>query len=180
MAIHIALLRGVNVGGKKMVAMSELRDMLTKLGYAGARTLLQSGNLVFDSKSRSGAALETFLETETEKRLGCRTLYHVRTVKEWEQIIARNPFPDEAERDPGHLIVLFLKEAPGPKAAATLQAGIKGPELVGTAGRHAYIFYPDGIGRSTLSSSLIERNLGKGGTARNWNTVLKLGALARA
>jgi len=178
-AIHIALLRGVNVGGKNMVAMSALRDMLTQLACGNARSLLQSGNLVFDSKTRTGAALEKFLETETEKRLGCRTLYHVRTVKEWEQVIARNPFPDEAERDPGHLIVLFLKDAPGPKAAETLQAAIKGPELVRTSGRHAYIVYPDGMGRSTLSSSLIERNLGKGGTARNWNTVLKLGALAK-
>ena len=178
MTTHIALLRGVNVGGRQMVAMSELRDLLTELGFAGARSLLQSGNLVFASKARTGAKLESLLEAAVEKRLGCRTDFFVRTAEEWQGVVAWNPFRQEAERDPSHLIVMFLKQAPDSKAVEGLQAAITGRETFRAEGREAYIVYPDGIGRSRLTNALIERKLGTRGTGRNWNTVLKLEALA--
>ena len=178
MTVHIALLRGVNVGGRQMVAMSALRDLLTELGFADVRSLLQSGNLVFGSKARTGSKLESFLEAAVEKRLGCRTDFFVRTPEEWERVVARNPFRVEAERDPGHLIAMFLKQAPDAKAVEALQAAITGRESLRALGREAYIVYPDGVGRSRLTHALIERKLGTRGTGRNWNTVLKLRALA--
>jgi uncharacterized protein (DUF1697 family) len=100
MAIHIALLRGVNVGGHKPVSMSDLRDLLTKLGFPGARSLLQSGNLVFRSDTRTDADLERLLETEAEKRLDLHTDFLLRTVRELKAVVAHNPFRDEAENDP--------------------------------------------------------------------------------
>lgn len=179
MTIHIALLRGVNVGGHNLVAMSDLRDLLTQLGFFEARSVLQSGNLVFRSTARTNADLERLLEVQAEKRLDLHTDFLVRTAKEWKAVVARNPFPNEAERDPGHLVVLFLKSAPNVKDVEALQRAITGPEIVRADGRHAYIVYPAGIGRSRLTNTLIENKLGTRGTARNWNTVLKLAALAK-
>ena len=180
MTIHIALLRGINVGGHKRVAMSDLRDLLSQLGFMDARSLLQSGNLVFRSNARTGVNLERLLEAEAEKRLELRTDFLVRSAEEWKAVVARNPFPDEAERDPAHLLVMFLKDAPDGKNVEALQAAITGPEIVRAVGRQAYIVYPSGIGRSRLTSTLIEKKLATRGTGRNWNTVLKLGALVRA
>ena len=180
MAICIALLRAVNVAGYGSVSMSALRTSFEDLGFAGARTLLQSGNVVFDVGSSAAEAIEHRLEAEAAKRLGLRTAFFVRTAVEWAALIAANPFPDEAERDPSHLVALCLKVKPSAAAVAGLQAAIKGPELVRVgSSRHAYISYPAGIGRSKLTAAVIERALGSVGTARNWNTVLKLDALAR-
>jgi uncharacterized protein (DUF1697 family) len=101
----------------------------------------------------------------------------VRTAKEWKTIVARNPFLEQAARDPSHLVVMFFKDAPKASDVAALRAVITGPEIVHADGRQAYITYPDGIGDSRLTNTLIERKLGVRGTARNWNTVLKLEAL---
>ena len=180
MALHLALIRGINVGGYKQVAMADLRDLLTRLGFADARSLIQSGNLVFRSDSRTGAALERFLEAEFAKRFGVQADVFVRTAQEWNRVVARNPFSTEAERDPARLVVMFLKDAPKAKDVDALRAAVPGPEVVHADGRHAYIVYPAGIGRSRLTGALIEKKLGTRGTARNWNTVLKLGALAGA
>ena len=180
MATHIALLRGINVGGRNMVAMTALRDLLAALGFAGAQTLLQSGNAVFRGDKRTGAKLERLLEVETEKRLGVAADYFVRTADEWDAVIAGNPFPDAAADDPGHLLVMCLKDVPAADAVAQLRAAIRGPEVIHADGRHLYAVYPAGIGTSKLTHTVIERTLGTRGTGRNWNTVLKLAALARA
>lgn len=173
----VALLRGINVGGNKRVSMADLRDLCAGLGLAQARTLLQSGNLVFRSGGRKGAALEKLLESEAEKRLSLRIDFFVRTAEEWRKIIARNPFAEEARRDPSHLLVMCLKAAPEPAAVESLRAAISGRETVRVAGREAYFVYPHGIGRSRLTHALIEKKLETSGTARNWNTVLKLDGL---
>jgi uncharacterized protein (DUF1697 family) len=179
MTTHVALLRGVNVGGNKKIAMSDLRGFVTKLGLQGAQSLLQSGNLVFQSDRRPGD-LEHLLETEAERRLGLRTEFFVRTAREWAAAVAHNPFAAAAEKDPSHLVVVSLKDAPDPRSVTALQAAITGPEIVRSWERHAYIVYPAGIGDSRLTSAVIDRILGTRGTARNWNTVLKLAALAGA
>jgi uncharacterized protein (DUF1697 family) len=175
-ATYIALLRAVNVGGRKPVAMAALRSLATDIELTNPRTLLQSGNLVFGSEARAGE-IETLLETEAQKRLGLDTTFFVRSAREWQAVIARNPFPKDAARDPSHLVVMFLKHAPASSAVAALRTAIKGSEVVRAHARHAYLVYPDGIGTSRLTTAVIERNLGTG-TGRNWNTVRKLAALA--
>jgi uncharacterized protein (DUF1697 family) len=179
MPAYIALLRGINVGGKAMLAMADLRELFESLGFAGATTLLQSGNVVFrTARAAAPASLERLLETESAKRRGVAPDYFVRTAKEWAQLIKDNPFPAEAKTDPGHLVVTFLKDAPQAKDVKALQSAIKGPEAIRARGRHLYITYPAGIGRSKLTNVLIERKLSTRATARNWNTVMKLAALA--
>jgi len=174
----IALLRGVNVGGRKPVAMADLRRLVTILGFSDVQSLLQSGNLVFRGALQATGELERLLERETEKRLGLRTDFTVRTVEEWGAIIAGNPFRDEGARDPSHLVVIVFKDDVIPGRVDALRAAFAGPEVIQPAGRHAYIVYPNGIGRSRLTSALIEKTLGTRSTGRNWNTVRKLGALA--
>lgn len=176
MSAHIALLRAVNVGGRKPVIMAELRKLLTELGFGDAHSILQTGNLVFRSSARTGNDLESFLEGEAAKRLDLHTDFFVRTREEWRGIIANNPFRDEAERDAAHLVVMFLKRAPSEKEVEALQTAIQGPEIVRAEGRQAYIVYPAGIGRSPITNTRLEKKFGTRGTARNWNTVLKLGA----
>lgn len=178
MTTHIGLLRAVNLGPHNRVAMKELCALLAKLGMHEPRSLLQSGNVVFGSVVKSTAQLESVLETAVAKRLGVETDFFVRTAKEWQAIIAGNPFPKQAKDGPGYLILMCLKDAPDAAAVTALQQAITGREVVRAGSRHAYFVYPDGIGRSKLTIKLIEKKLGSSGTARNWNTVLKLGALA--
>jgi len=175
-AEYIALLRAVNVGGHKMVAMADLRAMLEAVGFTDVRSLLQSGNLVFQGRAQASASLERKLEQEAQRRLDLATDFHVRTAAEWQTIIRRNPFPDAARRDPGHLLMMCFKEAPAANHVKALQAAIKGREVVRAVGRQAYVIYPDGVGTSRLTTAQIDKTLGLRGTARNWNTVLKLGA----
>ncbi len=178
MTIYVALLRAVNVGGRSQVAMSDLRNVLTDVGFEDVRSLLQSGNVVFKTDAGTGAKLEAKLEAETQRRLGLKTAVFIRTAEEMDAVIANNPFPREAKRDPSHLLVVFLKDVPTANAVKALRAAITGPELVQAKGMHAYIVYPAGIGRSRLTNAVIEAKLGTQGTARNWNTVVKLAALA--
>src|SRR5260370_41008507 len=103
MSMYVALLRGINVGGRNQVAMPGLRDLLAALGFDGVKSLLQSGNLVFESDRRTDAELERLLEVETAKRLDVSVNYLVRSANEWKTMVARNPFPDEAKHDPSHL-----------------------------------------------------------------------------
>ena len=179
MTTYITVLRAINLGAHNRIAMSDLRTMLQKIGCDEPRTLLQSGNAVFRSASTSGEKLEQLLEAASTKHLGVTTDYFVRTANEWQSIIAANPFPAEAKSDPGHLLMMCLRDAPSPVQVKALQAAIKGREIVKASGRQAYFVYPDGQGRSKLTIQVIEKALGTRGTARNWNTVLKLGELAQ-
>lgn len=165
--VHIALLRAVNLGPHNKVAMSDLRQLAADLGLSNPRTLLQSGNLVFDS-SVTGAGLERLLEREAKTRLGLDTDFMVRTAKQWDAIVASNPLRAEAKRDPSHLVVVVCKAA----VPKTLKVTGAKREVVRPNGKEVYVYYPDGIGRSRLK-------LDVRGTARNWNTVLKLARLAR-
>ncbi len=178
MAIQVALLRGINVGRCNRIAMSDLRALLGTLGFPGVESLLQSGNLVFDSGRRTAAELECLLEVETARRLNVPVHYVVRSAKEWGMVVARNPFPEEAKHDPSHLVVMFLKTTPPAPEVQALQDATR-PERIRSEGKHLYVVYPEGIGDSKLTNALIEKKLGVRGTARNWNTVLKLAALCK-
>ncbi len=180
MSIYAALLRGINVAGHKLVTMGDLRALLVQLGFTDAQSLLQSGNLVFRSAGRQTTArLEEMLEAEASRRLNLQTDFFVRTFEEWGEIVAGNPFRDEARLDPGHLVVMFLARAPARNDVKLLRAAIKGPEIVRVAGRQLYITYPNGIGPSKLTNVVIEKHLGTRGTSRNWNTILKVEATLR-
>ena len=171
--LYLALLRGINVVGNKIVRMADLRALATRLGFEDARTLLNSGNLVFRGRKQPTSRIESLFERELD---GISVL--VRTAEEWASILGRNPFEKEARTDPGHLLVMVMKTAPAVGNAKALQDAIAGREYFEVDGREAYVVYPDGVGRSRFTHALIEKKLGTRCTGRNWNTMMKMQALA--
>jgi uncharacterized protein (DUF1697 family) len=166
---YCALLRAVNVGGRK-VEMAKLRNAAEALGLSSVRTLLTSGNLVFETKSVSAAKLEQKLEAAISDAFGLVSEVMVRDAAQWSALIAANPFPKQAREDPANLVAMVFKE---PANAALITAYMKtysGPERVSVDGRTTYIVFPEGQGRSKLK---FPKGAGIG-TARNWNTALKL------
>ena len=174
MKTYIALLRGINVGGNKKVSMAELRQVLEDLGFEDVQTILQSGNVVFKTPPRDQGKLEEHLQSATRERLGVSIDYIVRDAKQLTAVIAVNPFPGMAKDDPSHLVVMFMKQAIDLNAIDPLQSKITGREVIKGSGTELYITYPDGIGTSKLTGQVIEKHFSVRGTARNWNTVLKL------
>jgi uncharacterized protein (DUF1697 family) len=174
---HVALWRAVNLGGHNRLPMAELRALAETLGLTGARTLLASGNLVFASQGRSDDALAATLARAVAAELGVDTDVFVRGAAEWAQLVADNPFPAEAEAEPSRLVAVVLDGAPDQDAVAALRDSITGGERIEARGRVAYVYYPDGLGKSRLSGAVLDKKLGRCGTARNWNTVVKLAAL---
>lgn len=163
---YAGLLRGVNVGGNRMLKMEDLRTMVESLGFQNVRTLLQSGNVLFDAKKKPDAAA-------LEKVIGTAVL--LRSTPEIQAVIDANPFPEEAEKDPGRLLVVFLSD--GLKDDSVLRKTASAAEKFVVKGHEIYIYFGDGAGRSKLSASLTEKKLGVVCTARNWNTVRKLVAM---
>jgi len=180
MPVYIGLLRAVNLGGGTRVPMTSLKELLAEVGLEAGQTLLQSGNVVFRSRTKDEPGLERLLADRIGKKLGVRTEVFVRSDGTWRSVIRGNPFTREAQDDPSHLLVMALREAPAADRWSALAAAISGRERVHGSGRHGYLVYPDGIGRSRLTPARIESCLGTVGTARNWNTVTKLAELAAA
>jgi uncharacterized protein (DUF1697 family) len=171
--VYVALLRAVNVAAT-WIAMADLRALAERLGLKNARTVLQSGNLIFESPDRAAIELERRLESALLRRFDIATPVIVRSATELGRVVSNNPFPDEARRDPAHLAAVFLKDAPTPASVRVLAEAIVGRERIVARGKTLYAVYPDGMGRSKLTAALIDRKLETHGTARNWNTVLKL------
>lgn len=174
----MAFLRAVNVGGHGVVPMSSLAKAVGDAGFSDVRTFLTTGNLVFRGPALPARELEHRLESTVRSTLGLTTDVILRSPAELRSIRSTNPFPEAAREDPSHLLVVFLKSRPRPAGAAALEAAVRGPERARVEGSHAYVVYPNGIGRSKVTLPLIERHLGVRGTARNWNTVGRVEALA--
>jgi uncharacterized protein (DUF1697 family) len=168
--VRAAFLRGINVGGNKLVSMAALKAFFEDLGFTDVETLLQSGNVVFHGKSKNESQLEALMEKEAQKRLKLECDFFVRTPEDLQRVVKNNPFPKEAEKDPSHLLIVFLKTAAEQKHIDALAAAIVGPERVEGLGKETYIYYGEGMGRSRLTNAVIEKRVGRA-TARNWNTV---------
>jgi uncharacterized protein (DUF1697 family) len=165
---QVALLRGVNLGGRKVV-MSELRAACEGAGFTDVETLIASGNLVLGSKLK-GEKFEKNLEAVILEELGLKTDVHVRDAAQLAAVIAANPFKAFAKKDPSHLMVLFMRTPPSLAEMATLDATAQSERW--EAGKNClYITYPNAVAGTKLK-------LPKLGTARNWNTVTKLAAIA--
>jgi uncharacterized protein (DUF1697 family) len=160
--------------------MADLTALMAGLGFQDAKTLLQSGNIVFSGGTTPTASLEQMLERAAAKQLGLETDFFVLTGKEWQAIVDANPFAREAKDDPRRLLAVILKDEVSAAHVTALQKAVVGREVVRAKGRCAYIVFPDGVGRSKLTSALMEKKLGTRGTGRSWNTVLKLRNLVEA
>ena len=173
MTRYVALLRGVNVGGAKIVRAAELIASAEAAGFTGAKTLINSGNLVFAAEG-SEAMLASRLHDAIAAATGVRTEVFVRSAEDWTALVAANPFPEEL--DGTRLILTLLKAQPEPEKLEALRAYAADGERLAPGERAIYAHLPHGQGRSKLA----ERMTKQPGTARNWNTVGKLQALLQA
>lgn len=181
MTRYVAFLRAVNVGGRNRVPMAELAVALSDAGLERISTVLQSGNVLFDS-SESEEAVAATIAGRISAAFGLQIGVVVRTSIELVAVSRSNPFlAAGAERDPTTLHVAFLAEQPRGAAIAALLGGTRpGSDAFAVDGREVYLSYPNGSGRSPLTLPYLERHLGTQGTARNWRTVLRLAHLCAA
>ena len=177
MRSYTALLRGINLGATRKIAMPELRDLLRSLGYADARTYIQSGNIVLTS-DQGARDLATRLEREIEERFKLRVPVLVRTHDELADVVAHNPLP-EATDDPARFYVVFLDRDPPRERINAIRPVDVEPDQVAFGSRVIYAWYRDGLRASKLAPAISDTRLGVTTTARNWNTVTKLLDLTR-
>lgn len=174
MAVVVALLRGVNIGGHHKVRMTELRALCESLGLRGTRTHLQSGNVVFRTRERDLVRLSRRIEEAIEREAGFRPAVILRTCGELREAVAKNPFAARRGLDPSKLAVVFLASDPGQEIRDAVLKIPAEPEEVRIGGREMYVYFPNGMGRPKLKIPLIERTLKTPMTGRNWNTARRL------
>jgi len=186
MATHVALLRGINVGGRNKVPMAELREVVAALGHTGVTTYIQSGNVLFSTPETDNAKLAAALESAIEDRFGLWSSVVVLSRGELAEVLAANPYSDEP--DPRLVHVVFRNAEPSHDvldriAAAQSAAAAKGSrDTVQAAGRALYLHTPDGFGKSELAQNLFkimtppskQKKQALAATARNWATATKL------
>lgn len=168
MARYIALIRGINVVGANQLPMKELVALCGECGFANARTWIQSGNVIFESRLQE-AAVQRKLESALAAKMSRKIAVMVRSPAEMRAVLDANPFPD---KEPSKVLVAFLN---GPMPANPL-AGMVAPggEQVHVGRREIYVYYPEGMGRSRFRLPL----RGASVTMRNVNTVARLVELA--
>jgi uncharacterized protein (DUF1697 family) len=170
---HVALLRGINVGGKNRLPMAELVAMFERAGCSDVRTYIQSGNVVFSAPAPVAAQVGTKVSAAIEKQLGLRVPLVLRTAAELRAVAAKNPFLGAGE-DTARLHVAFLSALPTAAAGAALDPKRSPPDRFALARRDLYLCCPNGMGRTRFTSDYLDRTLGTVSTVRNWNTVLAL------
>ena len=180
MPVIICMLRGVNVGGNNKIKMDALKTLCVSLKFKSPQTFIQSGNVIFCADEKDMVKLSKRIQDALEKKFGFRPAVVLRTLADLQSVIAKNPFAKRKGIEPGKLLINFLADDPGNEARKQAQAIETGPEEVHLIGREAYIYFPDGQGRSKLPWAKIERALGTFGTGRNWNSVTKMMAMAEA
>jgi len=186
MASHVALLRGINVGGRNKVPMAELREVVASLGHTGVSTYIQSGNVLFSTPDSDNARLASALESAISDRFGIWSSVVVLSRDDLARVLAGNPYPDEP--NPKLVHVVFMNSEPPADLlerikAAESQAAAKGSrDTVTAAGEALFLHTPDGFGTSELAQAVFkiisapakQRQRGLAATARNWATATKL------
>ncbi len=182
MPTYIALPRAVNVGGSGKLPMADFREMLAQLGFRNVETYIQSGNAVFDAPGSSSVITKS-VSTALAKFMGKPVPVLVRTRDELTRVLAANPFADEAEADGARVHAVFLSAHPAKDSATGLERIVTQyparRDRYHLAGDTLYLHLPDGAADSKFTAVALDRILGVTATARNWNTVLKLHAMAQ-
>lgn len=178
MTAFVSLFRGINVGGNRLVKMTDLKMLHELLGLKNVITYIQSGNVVFTSDDPNAPQLQKDIENIFEEKFGFHSHVMVRSSSELQEIIAKNPFQGQDDKESKRLAVIFLATPPDKPAQEALLNSYIGSEEIFIFGKEVYIYYPEGMGRSKLTQTLLDKKLQTVGTARNWNTVLKLQELA--
>jgi uncharacterized protein (DUF1697 family) len=170
---YVALLRGINVGGRNMLPMSKLVALFVEEGCGDVATYIQSGNVVFRASATLAARLPDRIEKAINDRMGLRVPVVLRSSAELRRITKANPFLRPGA-DETRLHVVFLSSLPGAARGAGLDPGHSPPDEFAVRGREIYLQCPNGLGRTRLTNQYFDSRLGTTSTVRNWRTVLKL------
>lgn len=178
MPVYIALLRGINIGPHKRMRMEKLRASCEALGFAGVKTYIQSGNVIFKAPKLSPAALAKQLGECIVKDFGFSSEVISRSREEMKAIVNSNPFLRERGIDPSKLHVVFLSQRPSAAALKKLQELTLAPDRVSSGDEEIYFYFPNGVSGSSLWKRPLDRVTGVAGTMRNWKTVTTLYQMA--
>ncbi|MGA2590042.1 MAG: DUF1697 domain-containing protein [Bryobacteraceae bacterium] len=170
---HVALLRGINVGGKNKLPMKDLVEMFGAAGCSGVQAFIQSGNVIFRPPSGAAARLPELITAQIAKRFGYRIPVQLRTLEQMGDVIRNNPFLQAGVAET-ELQVLFLADMPAPRGVQSLDPGRSSPDTFIVRGQEVYLRLPNGMGRTKLTNQYFDSKLGTTSTARNWRTVTKL------
>ena len=179
MACYVALLRGVNVGGKNLMPMRTLAALFADAGCGSVRTYIQSGNVLFDASTSAAARVPLLVSKAIAKQLGFAAPVILRSAAELAQVVAGCPFVP-ARDDIQTLSVLFLREVPAASGVKALDPARSPPDEFAVRGKHVYLHCPGGFARTKLTNDYFDRKLATVSTGRNWRTIVKLAELASA
>ena len=179
MTTWVALLRGINVGGKNLLPMTDLARLFEEAGCAGVRTYIQSGNVLFTASRAKAEKLPGLIASGISDRFGYRIPVLLRTVEELGETIRHNPFL-EAGAPENWLHVLFLTNQPDAGRVAALDPRRSPSDCFAVRGREIYLQFPNGVANTKLTNAYFDSRLATVSTGRNWRTVLKLLELAQA
>jgi uncharacterized protein (DUF1697 family) len=174
---YVALLRGINVGGKNLLPMKDLVSLFEEAGCAAVRTYIQSGNVIFQASPAKAGKLPALIANGIADRFGHRPPVLLRTVDELAETIRHNPFL-QAGASENWLHVLFLAGQPDAKSVASLDPDRSPPDRYLVRGLEVYLQCPNGVGNTKLTNAYFDSKLATISTGRNWRTVLKLFELA--
>lgn len=178
MAVLISMLRGVNVGPHNRIKMDELRAVYKRLGFDDPRTYVQSGNVIFSTKDKDIKQIALKIQDGIEKKFKFRPEVIVRSADDLRRAIAVSPFADRPSLEPSKILVTFLSGPPAREAHTVFEKFRDYREEIHLRGAELYIYFPNGAGKSKLPWSSVEKLLKVTGTARNWNSVTKMLAMA--
>ena len=174
----IALLRGINVSGQRMIKMNDLKALFESLKLKNVRTYLQSGNVVFDSGEPAVGAQGKRIENKILQILGLEVPVIMRTADQLENILQNNPFLKDRNEEITRLYVIFLAEAPAADSLFKLNGYKSADDEFIVSGKEIYLFCPGGYGNTKFSNGFFESKLKVTATTRNWKTVTELVAMA--
>ena len=173
MTVYVALLRGINVGGKNALRMAALVEIFSRAGCEDVRTYIQSGNVVFSARPTTAERIPSLVTAEIADRFGIRTPIVLRSSGELRRATSANPFL-KAGAAPDALHVAFLADLPHRARRSALDPRRSPGDSFSLRGRELYLHLPNGVARTKLTNAYIDSTLGTTSTLRNWRTVLKL------
>ncbi|QMV40013.1 DUF1697 domain-containing protein [Cohnella cholangitidis] len=171
---YVALLRGINVSGQKLIKMDHLKSVFEQLGYHRVRTYIQSGNVLFDSSDNDSVKVARQIEAKIEEEYSFPVTVVLRTIRELEEVVRNNPYPLEEMQKTDSLYVSFLSERPAEEAIAQCMALKNEADELVITDTEAYILIHKSYGTSKFSNNFLEKKLKVAATTRNWATVNKL------